>query len=153
MFNFPSGYFPKVRLGPLKRRKLQRGWMLRLELARGSSATAIGPSATARTDLGSCYKGKYPWEVATWENTPGKLLLGKMRLRKYQTSQLQTMQIAKVAIFKKKVFCFVLFTSYSILCKLKGCSKLDKYSLKNSFCKSKIFELTEHRLFRRRWIF
>jgi len=38
-----------------------------------------GPSAAARTDLGSCRlyvwevapweNGKYPWEVATWEST------------------------------------------------------------------------------------
>ena len=35
--NFPSGNFPKVRLGPLRRRRLE--W---------------GPSAAARTDFGSC---------------------------------------------------------------------------------------------------
>ena len=37
MCNFPSGNFPKVRLGPLRRCRLK--W---------------GPSAAARTDLGSC---------------------------------------------------------------------------------------------------
>ena len=72
----------------------------------GQSAAAKGPSTAARTDLescrlgnctfgklqlgkiplGSCNLGKYPWEVATWENTLGKLQLGKNPFGKYQTS-------------------------------------------------------------------
>ena len=56
MCNFPSGKFPKVRLGLLRRRRLQ-----------------CGPSPAARTDFaaweiaqwGYCHLGKYPWEVGT----------------------------------------------------------------------------------------
>jgi len=47
----------------------------------------LGPSAAARTDLerleksplleiehlGRCHFGKYPWEVATWEKSFGKV--------------------------------------------------------------------------------
>ena len=42
--NFPSGNFPKVSIGPVRRLRLQ--W---------------GPNATTRIDI---------YEVATWENTP-----------------------------------------------------------------------------------
>ena len=51
MCNFPSGNFPKVRLGPLRRRN-------------------EGPSIAARTDLGSCTVGKLP----LGENPLGKYL-------------------------------------------------------------------------------
>jgi len=48
---------------------------------------AKGPGAAARTDSGSFVLGKlHIWEVATWENTPGKLPLGKMPFGKYLTS-------------------------------------------------------------------
>ena len=57
MCNFPSGNFPKVRLGPLRSRRLQLG----------PSDAARGPSTTARTDLG----------VAIWDNTLGKLPLSE----------------------------------------------------------------------------
>ena len=80
MGNFPSGNFPKIRLGPLRRRALRIGW------ARGPSAaarTGLRPSAVAGTDLemaareishfGSCHLGKYPWEVASWEKSFGKV--------------------------------------------------------------------------------
>jgi len=33
----------------------------------------VGPSAAARTDLGSCHLGKYPWEVTAWEKAFGKV--------------------------------------------------------------------------------
>jgi len=80
MCNFPSGKFPKVRLGPLRRCRLQ--W---------------GPSATTRMGLraercGWDRLGKLPlgkfhiWEVSTWKNTLGKLPLGKNPLGKYLTS-------------------------------------------------------------------
>ena len=72
-------------------------------MTRGLSAaarTCLGKNAGTRTDFGSCrmgnctfwklpfwkillgkcHLGKYPWEVATWENTLGKLPLGKILL-------------------------------------------------------------------------
>ena len=54
MCDFPSGNFQKIRLGSLRRRRLQ--W---------------GPSAASRTDFGSCRLGNC---------TFGKLLLGKIPL-------------------------------------------------------------------------
>ena len=78
MSNFPSGNFPKVRLGLLRRRRLHQG---------PSAAARMGiegQSAAACTDLESfclgnctlrkcCHLGKYPWEVAAWKNTFGKV--------------------------------------------------------------------------------
>ena len=84
LWNFPSGNFPKVRLGPLtmRRRKLQWGGeALRLGWDRRPSATARtgwGPSAMAKTYLGSCRLGN---------STFGKLPLGKNPLEKYITSK------------------------------------------------------------------
>ena len=34
---------------------------------------------------GGCRLAKYPWEVAAWQNTPGKFPLGKMPLGRYLT--------------------------------------------------------------------
>jgi len=71
MYIFPSGNFPKVRLGLLRRRRLQRGRTLQLGWARG-------PNAAARTDLGSCRPQKLNiWEITIWKNTLGQLPLGK----------------------------------------------------------------------------
>ena len=80
MFYFQSGNFQKVRLGPLRRRRLQCGRVLRLGLARGPStvdrtgwgrASLLGYTweevAWDIAQLGSCHLGKYPWKVATWE--------------------------------------------------------------------------------------
>ena len=75
MCNFPSGNFPKVRLGPLRRRGLQ--W-------EGQSAAAKGPSAAVRIDLASCRLGNYTFRNLPLGEIPlGKLLLGKNPLRKY----------------------------------------------------------------------
>ena len=62
-------HFPKVRLGPLRRRRLQwgDGRALRLGCARGP------------TEMDH-------WEVATWENTLWKLPVWKNPLGKYPTS-------------------------------------------------------------------
>ena len=56
----PSGNFPKIRLGPLRRHMLQWGRSLRQGQTWEVAAWEIG-------HLGSCYLGKYPWEVATWK--------------------------------------------------------------------------------------
>ena len=74
MFNFPSVNFPKVRLDPLRIRRLQWGRGLRLE-------QAWEPSVVVRTDLGSCRLGnctfgKFPlhtWETTTWEKSLKKV--------------------------------------------------------------------------------
>ena len=66
MCNFPSGNFPKVRFDLLRRQGLRLGW------ARGpntATSTGSGPSAGARTDLGSVPLGNC---------TFGKLPLGKI---------------------------------------------------------------------------
>jgi len=50
-----------------------------------------GPSAAVRTDLGSYRLGKLDiWEVATQEDTLGKLPIGKNPLEKYLTSCLRS---------------------------------------------------------------
>ena len=101
MCNFPSGNFPKVRLGPLRRRALQ--WepsaaarmgqgtercgqkglgdrALQLVQARGR-VLRLGltweVAAWELAQLGSCHLGRYTWEVAAWENAFGKSPLGK----------------------------------------------------------------------------
>ena len=73
MFNFPSNNFPKVRLGLLRRRRLQWGQALRLEQSRGR---ALQLGQTWRLPLGKLYI----WEVANRENTLGKVPLGKIPL-------------------------------------------------------------------------
>ena len=85
--NFPSGNFQKVRLGPLRRRRLQwgaercgwdglRGRAPRLEQA-GGRELRLGKTwevaAWEITHLASCHLGKYPWEIATWEKSFGKV--------------------------------------------------------------------------------
>ena len=40
----------------------------------------LGKLPLGKVPLGSCLLGKYPWEVAAWENTLGKLPLGKIPL-------------------------------------------------------------------------
>ena len=89
-YNFSSGNFPKVRLGLLRRRRLQGrakrcGWdwqggrALQLEQARG---------CTLQLDkFGTLLLQKWQiWEVTIWEIILGKLLLGKMPLGEYLTS-------------------------------------------------------------------
>ena len=77
MCNFPRGNFPKVRLGPLRRRRLQweaerRGYNRLLGWALWLGQTwEVAAWEIAR--LGSFYLGKYPWEVATWEKYFGKV--------------------------------------------------------------------------------
>ena len=51
--------------------------MLQLEQARGSRAAAR-MNAWKIAHLGSCHLEKYPWEVAAWGNTLGRLPLGKI---------------------------------------------------------------------------
>ena len=64
MCNFPNGNFPKVRLGPLRRHRLQ--WW----------------------PLGSCrFEKLHILEGAIWENIFGKLPLGKNSLGKYKKSK------------------------------------------------------------------
>ena len=83
MCNFPSGNFPKFRLGPLEAPHTAKGGrVLQLRWARGLSAavrTGLGQElrleqtwevlAWEIADLGCCPCGKYPWEVATWEKS------------------------------------------------------------------------------------
>ena len=60
--NFQGSNFPKIRLGPLRLRRLQ--W--------GTSAAARmdwGPSAAVRTDLGSCCLGNCTFGKILWEST------------------------------------------------------------------------------------
>jgi len=60
MCNFPGGNFLKVRLGPLRRRRLQ--WDGELST---TARTGWGPSAAARTELGSCRLGNCTfWKLA-----------------------------------------------------------------------------------------
>ena len=87
MCNFPSGNFQEVRLGPLRRRKLQWGPALRLGWARrlsdaartgwGQSLLRFGqPWEVAVWELAhliSSHLGKYPWEVAILEKSFGKV--------------------------------------------------------------------------------
>ena len=62
MCNFSSGNFPKVRLGPLRRSRLQQG-----------------PSAAARTDLGSCRLGNCTvGKLPLWKMPLGSCQLGKI---------------------------------------------------------------------------
>ena len=86
MCNFPSGNFPKVRLGPLNRRR-QGGRALRLGSAKGLSAearTGLGAEHCGLDRIGKLPLGKlHIWKVVTWENTLGKLPLGKNPLGKY----------------------------------------------------------------------
>ena len=64
--NIPSGNFPKVRLGPLRRRRLQWGQARRLGRTWEVAAWEIA-------HLGSCHLGKYPWKVNAWEKAFGKV--------------------------------------------------------------------------------
>ena len=68
--NFQSGNFPKVRLGPLRRRRMQWG------------AERCGWDRLGKLSL----RKFLIWEVATLENNLGKLPLEKNPLRKYLTS-------------------------------------------------------------------
>jgi len=84
---FPNGSFPKVRLGLLRRRRLQWGSRAAARISKGPSATARtghgGPSSAAKDRLEKFPLGKlHIWEVATWKNTLGKLPLEKMPLGK-----------------------------------------------------------------------
>ena len=54
MCNSPSGNFPKVRLGPLRRRALRLGW-------------TRGPSAAARTGGDRALRLGHTWKVTAWE--------------------------------------------------------------------------------------
>ena len=67
---FPSYNFPKVRLCPLRSRRLTWG-------PSPAARTGFRPSATARTDLRSCRSGNC---------ILGKMPLGKNHLGKYLTS-------------------------------------------------------------------
>ena len=89
MSNFPSGNFPKVRLGLLRRRRLHWG---------PSAAARMGQRGRALR-LEQTWK-VFAWEIAhlgsvdIWENTLG-LPLGKIPLEKYLTSlklRLQSLQ-------------------------------------------------------------
>ena len=80
MCNFPSGNFPKVRLGPLRRCRLQWGPRAAARMCKGPKTmdrTGWGPSAAARTDLPSCSLGNFIY---------GKMPFGKKPLGKYLTS-------------------------------------------------------------------
>ena len=90
--------FPKVRLGHLRYRKLQLGG--------GSTAALLlfrEPNAADKTGYGAkrCRLGKLPfrklhsWEVATWENTHGKLPVGKKAFRKVRIRAEQNIYIIK----------------------------------------------------------
>ena len=81
MCNFPSGNFPKVRLGPLRRRRLQWGPSVAACMGqgaerRGQNRVEADCCCAARTDLGSCRLGNCRF---------GKLPLGKNPLGKYLT--------------------------------------------------------------------
>ena len=84
--NFPSGNFLMKRLGLLKRHRLQWGLSAATRMSQGvyrQARTCWGPSVAARTDwdfaaweithLGSYHLRKYPWKVATWEKSFGKV--------------------------------------------------------------------------------
>ena len=80
MCNFPSGNFPKVR--PSEAPQATMGAERCGKDGLGGQAPRLEqaglPSAAARTDLGSCrlgscLLGKFPWEVATWEKSFGKV--------------------------------------------------------------------------------
>jgi len=80
---FPNGSFPKVRLGLLRRRRLQWGSRAAARISKGPSATARtghgGPSSAAKDRLEKFPLGKlHIWEVATWEIDTWEVTLGKM---------------------------------------------------------------------------
>jgi len=75
MFNFPSGNFPKVRLGPLRRRRLQWGPIAAARMREGPKTMArtgwdralrLGQTCQVAaweiSFMGRCHLGKYPWE-------------------------------------------------------------------------------------------
>ena len=79
--NFPSGNFPKVRLGPLRRCRLQWGRALRLGWA-GGRVLRLGQTwevaaweiahlwklPFGKISLGSCHLGKILWESTKHES-------------------------------------------------------------------------------------
>ena len=80
--NFPSGNFPKVRLGPLRRRRLQWGVERCGQDGLGGRAPRLEQAWGRKLRLGqtweiahleSCHLGKYPWEVSTREKSRGKV--------------------------------------------------------------------------------
>jgi len=70
--NFPSGNFPKFMLGLLRRAGCNGARALRLA-GLGPSATAGKVTAWEIAHLGISHLGKYPWEVATWGKSFGKV--------------------------------------------------------------------------------
>ena len=74
--NFLSGNLPKVRLGPLRRRRLQWGSSAAARMGWGGRALRLGltwkVAAWEIAHLGSFHLGKYPWEV---EKVPNILLI------------------------------------------------------------------------------
>ena len=67
-------HFPKVRLGLLRRHRLQKGRALQLEYTRGGGQELWLGKTWKIEHLGCCHVGKYHWEVATWEKPLEKYL-------------------------------------------------------------------------------
>ena len=85
MFNFPSVNFPKVRIGPLRRCRLQWGRALRLGWPRGQTLWLRGRTMRlGRTWEASCCLGNF---------TFGKLPLGEIP---YNTLQVEEPEIHKM---------------------------------------------------------
>ena len=78
MCHFPSGNFSKVRLGPLRPRRLYGGMGRALRLGWNMGAEPCGKDRLRKLPLGNLHI----WEVATRENTLGKMPLGKNPLGK-----------------------------------------------------------------------
>ena len=75
--NFPSGNFLKVRLGPLRRCRLQKGPSAVARIGQGaerSGQNRLGAECCGQNILGKLPLGKlHIWEVAALENAFGKL--------------------------------------------------------------------------------
>ena len=84
---FPSDNFPKVKLGPLRRRRLQWGPSATARLGQGPGQNRVWAERCSQDRLEMLPFGKLPfWEVAIWENTLGKLSLWENPCGKYLTS-------------------------------------------------------------------
>ena len=89
MYSYPCSNFPKDRLGSLKRCRLQQGpsavaRMGQVAERRGYNMPGEGGKHCFQDRLGKLPLGLlHIWEVATWEDTLGKLPFGKNPLGKW----------------------------------------------------------------------
>ena len=122
MCNFPSGNFSKVRLGPLRRRWLQRGPRAAVRMGLGAKLNGqnrLGAKRCGQDKLGKLSLGKlHNWEIPTSENTLGKLPLGKNPLGKYLTSKKLFLNLCKQNIGREFHFNFFFQCNFAYFTKI-----------------------------------